>query len=362
MCRPVATFRPNSGVGACGLCLVLSLFLCGAPGFAQPARQATGPRITFAQPIHDFGKVKSGDTVKHTFTFTNSGNQLLEVTNVQTSCGCTAANEWTRRVEPGQTGSIPIQFNTAGFGGEVLKTATVYSTDKAQPALVLQLKGTIWKPIDVVPTFAVLNIMPDASSASTTVKITNNTDEHISITSEPKCSTTAFKAEIRTNQPGKEFQIEIKAEPPFKPGNSQAAITVTTSSTNLPLVSVGVFSIVQPKLAVIPPQVMLPPAPISVKTSPTVTIQNNSTNVITISEPSLPLADVDLTFKEVIPGRAYSITLAFPAGFEIPPEDPLVLTLKTSLPELPVVKVPIIHLPKPVTVPVSAVGSSPGSN
>jgi hypothetical protein len=331
------------------LCLAVLLFLCAAPGFAEPATNAPGPRITFSETVHDFGKVKSGQTVKHTYTFTNTGSELLEVTNVQPSCGCTTAGEWTRRIEPGQVGTIPVQFSSAGFGGEVLKTVTVNSNDKGQPAITLQLKGTVWKPVDVLPSFAVLNIMPDASSASTLVRIINNTDDYISITSEPKCTTNAFSAEIRTNQPGKEFQLEIRALPPFKPGNSQATITLTTTSTNLPLVSVGVWSIVQPKLAVIPAQVTLPPAPIAAKTLPTVTIQNNSTNLITVSEPACSLANVDLALKEVIPGRAYVVTLAFPAGFEIPAGDPPVLTLKTSLPELPLLKIPISHLPKPAT-------------
>jgi hypothetical protein len=342
--------------------LLFLLFLCAGPGFAQLGTNAPGPTITFAAPVYDFGKVKSGETVRHTYTFTNTGTQVLEVTNVQPSCGCTAAGEWTRRIEPGQIGTIAIQFNSAGFGGEVLKTVTVNSTDKAHPSLTLQLKGLVWKPVDVLPSFAVLNIMPDATSASTIVRITNNTDEYISITSEPKCSTTEFRAEIRTNHPGKEFQLEIKAVPPFKPGNSQATVTLTTTSTNLPLVSVGLWSIVQPKLAVIPDKVTLPPAPIAVKTLPTITIQNNSTNLVTVSEPACSLANVDLTFKEAIAGRAYVVTLAFPAGFEVPAGDPPNLTLKTSLPELPLIKVPITHLPKPATNPASDAGSATGSN
>jgi hypothetical protein len=99
-----------------------------------------------------------------------------------------------------------------------------------------------------------------------------------------------------------------------------------------------------------------------VKTLPTITIQNNSTNLVTVYEPACSLANVDLTFKEAIAGRAYVITLAFPAGFEVPAGDPPNLTLKTSLPELPLIKVPITHLPKPATNPASDAGSATGSN
>jgi hypothetical protein len=338
---------PDAGT----LCLGFLLFLDLATGMAQPATSASGPRIKFAAPVYDFGKVKSGETVKHTYAFTNTGSEVLEITNVQPSCGCTTAGEWTRRVEPGQSGTISVQFNTTGLGGDVLKFVTVNSTDKTNPVVTLQLKGTLWKPIDVYPGFAVINILPDATAASTIVTMTNNTDEYVSISSEPKCNTTAFTAEIHTNHPGRDFQIEIKAVPPFEPGNSQATITFNTTSTNVPLVSIGVWSIVQPKLAVIPEQVALPPAAIAAGTSPTVTIQNNSTNLITISNPVCSLTNVDLSFREVIPGRAYSVTLSFPAGFEIPAGGPQLLTLKTSLPELPFIKVPITQVLKPATGP-----------
>jgi hypothetical protein len=337
------------------------LFFCAGPGFAQPATNIPGPRITFDAPVYDFGRVKSGELVKHTYTFTNTGSRLLEITNVQPSCGCTAAGEWTRRAEPGQTGTIPIQLNTAGFGGEVLKTITVSSTDEVQPTFALQLKGTVWKPVDVLPSFAVLNIMPDATSGSTLVKIVNNTDEYISISSPPKSSTNAFTAEIRTNQPGKEFQVEIKAVPPFEPGNSRGAVTLTTTSTNMALVSIGVWSIVQPKLAVIPTQVTLPPAPLKAGMSTTVTIQDNSTNMITISDPLCSLTNVDLALKEVIAGRAYTVTLGFPAGFEIHAGDAPVLTVKTSLPELPLLKIQITQPPQPANT-VSAAAVSAGSH
>src|SRR5436190_10300323 len=54
----------------------------------------SGPRITFAEPRYDFGKVDSATMVKHEYIFTNTGNQTLEVTNVQPGCGCTTAAYW----------------------------------------------------------------------------------------------------------------------------------------------------------------------------------------------------------------------------------------------------------------------------
>src|SRR5688572_2263781 len=113
-------------------------------------------KIQFQATNYDFGKLSSGQAARHDFVFTNVGNAVLEITGVRPSCGCTAAGEWSKTVEPGKTGIIPLQFNSAGFSGTVVKTATVTCNDPASPSLTLQLSGNVWREIDAVPQFAVL--------------------------------------------------------------------------------------------------------------------------------------------------------------------------------------------------------------
>src|SRR5437867_2922079 len=88
-----------------------------------------GARIKFEMPIYDFGKAKSGDPVKYTFIFTNTGDAVLELTSVQPHCGCTTSGDWSHKVDPGQTGSIPIQVNSANLQGPITKTVTVNCND-----------------------------------------------------------------------------------------------------------------------------------------------------------------------------------------------------------------------------------------
>src|SRR3989441_5360366 len=202
---------------------------------AAPAATNAGPKIRFQTPVYDFGKIKSGEPVKYTFIFTNTGDAVLILANVQPSCGCTTAGEWSRQVEPGKTGAIPIQFNSANYGGQVLKTVTVTSNDKGQPSVGLQVKGTVWKPIDVQPQFAVMTIPPDTQTNITTkVHIVNNMEEAITL-SAPESNNKSFTAELKTNTVGKDFEVVITAIPPFEQPNLQGQITLKTSSTNVPV-------------------------------------------------------------------------------------------------------------------------------
>src|SRR5204862_3209824 len=101
---------------------------------ANPAAPADGPRIHFDNDVFDAGKAPAGQALAHTFIFTNVGNQTLEVTKVNPTCGCTVAGNWTRKVEPGQTGTVPISVNVNQmWSGQMMKTLTVESNDKSRP-------------------------------------------------------------------------------------------------------------------------------------------------------------------------------------------------------------------------------------
>ena len=88
------------------------------------------PKIEFAEDISkpfDFGELKEGDVVEHTYSFKNAGEFPLIINNVGVSCGCTAS-EWPREpVAPGDTSSIKIKFNTKGKAGPQAKTITVFA-------------------------------------------------------------------------------------------------------------------------------------------------------------------------------------------------------------------------------------------
>lgn len=329
-----------------------------APTIASPAppvpaanTNVPGPKIEFATPVYDFGKTKSGEPVKYTYYFTNTGDQVLEVTHVQPSCGCTAAGEYTKRVEPGKVGTLPIQFNTANFNGQVYKTIAVTSTARNQATVVLQLRGAVWKPIEFQPAYSVLNISPDAAMASTVVHITNNLEEAVSLF-EPHSTNPGFTADLKTNVPGKGFELTISGARPSTTGAMQGQIILKTSSTNNPTLTVPFWANVQPAVMVFPPQLTLPPSPLTKKETPTVTIQNNSTNLLTLSEPRVNAPGVEVELKETQPGRVYNAVFAFPEGFSPPQGDPVVFTAKSSNPQMPVIKVPIMQQAKPLPPPV----------
>ena len=101
------------------------------------------PKITFAEKgIYDFGDITEGDTVEHSFAFTNTGEFPLVINNITASCGCTTP-EWPREpVAPGAKSSIRVRFNSRGKVGQQNKTITVFAN--TDPSMTdLQFKALV---------------------------------------------------------------------------------------------------------------------------------------------------------------------------------------------------------------------------
>src|SRR5207247_7875709 len=186
----------------------------GTTATPSPAK-AYGPQITFATNVYNFGKVSSGDLVRHDFIFTNTGTATLEIFAVRPGCGCTTAGDWDKKVEPGKTGVIPLQFNSANFGGTVSKQAYVTCNDPSQSNVVLLITGLVWKSIDIQPAMATFNVSGDDPTNETkVVRIVNNMEEPITL-SDLQCTNATFKLKLDTVRPGKEFALQVTARPPF---------------------------------------------------------------------------------------------------------------------------------------------------
>lgn len=312
---------------------------------AAPAAKAPAPKIQFASLVHEFGRVSAGQVVRADFTFTNVGTAPLEITEVRPTCGCTTAGTWERRIEPGKTGTIPLQVNTANFAGPVVKYVTVVCNDPTQANVMLQIKGTIWKPVEVIPTFVVFNLVSDAqTNDSRRVKIINNTEGPLTI-SDLHSSNPSFRAELQTNQPGKDYEVRITTVPPLASGTVQGQITVRTSLTNLPALSITTMALVQAPVAAIPGQVFLQPGPLPTQTLINVSVRNSGAQPVTLSSPSVSVSNVQAQITETQPGRLFDVRLTFPAGFLLPAGQKAELTVKTSHPKYPVLTVPIIQIP-----------------
>lgn len=109
-------------------------------GTTTPSENA--PIMTFDETEYDFGTIKQGEVVEHTFTFTNTGKSPLVIESASATCGCTAPEPPKEPIAPGEKSSIKVKFNSAGKMGQQYPTVTVRAN--TEPNIVkISMKGTV---------------------------------------------------------------------------------------------------------------------------------------------------------------------------------------------------------------------------
>jgi hypothetical protein len=107
----------------------------------KEAKAASAAKANWVKDSHDFGEIPQGVPVSVSFEFTNTGDGALIISNVATSCGCTASDYSQEPIMPGKSSKIKVTYNAANKG-TFSKTITVNSNDQ-EAAKTLSIKGVV---------------------------------------------------------------------------------------------------------------------------------------------------------------------------------------------------------------------------
>lgn len=132
---------------------MLMLFVAAVATNSVMAQEVTqdGAQIKFEKEVHDYGTIKNGADGTCTFDFTNTGNQPLIISNAKGSCGCTVPSWPKEPINPGQTATITVKYDTKRTGA-INKSVTITSNAVNEPTKVIRIKGNVLpKPTGEAP-------------------------------------------------------------------------------------------------------------------------------------------------------------------------------------------------------------------
>jgi uncharacterized cupredoxin-like copper-binding protein len=111
----------------------------------QTTENKFGAILYLPETQHDFGKIPEGQKIEYTFKVENKGTESLVIKDVKTSCGCTAAVVSNSSINPGEVGSIKVNFDTKNRLGRNSKSITIVSNDIKEPNKVLTIYADVQK-------------------------------------------------------------------------------------------------------------------------------------------------------------------------------------------------------------------------
>ncbi len=100
------------------------------------------PHLAIKEPMHDFDEIKPDVTVSTTFTLINSGQSTLKIRQVKGNCDCITAKSDRMSLDPGETATVTVTFNSTGRLGNQ-KSVTIYTNDPMAPAQRLTVRARV---------------------------------------------------------------------------------------------------------------------------------------------------------------------------------------------------------------------------
>ncbi len=242
-------------------CLVGTLVLAAAGAAQTPAPTAGPPKLVLSQPNWNFGSAVHLEKKELTLGLRNEGGSELQLHDIASSCGCTVAEPARRVLQPGESTTVSVVYNTATKKGHVESHLTFKSNDPANPEIVFPLEGFVKRVLEVTPDVAVMFQALDANTSETrTVKILNPGEQPIQPRLEP-FATDKFTAELREIQPGKEYEVIVSTRPPFPERSARDTLALTTGLADEPRIELSTQFMVIDRVNFLPPAILVSGGP-----------------------------------------------------------------------------------------------------
>lgn len=114
------------------------------------------PVARVSETTHDFGMLDPHATASHTFTVHNDGDSPLELSIYDSTCKCTVGKLKQRFVDPGNSTSVTLTWNTGYQVDSYQQSVTLMTNDPSKKMLKLNVRGKVKADL-VVPNIIRMN-------------------------------------------------------------------------------------------------------------------------------------------------------------------------------------------------------------
>ena len=202
------------------------------------------PKLILQQSNYDFGDIQQGEKVSHIFVLSNGGGDLLKISNVSASCGCTAAAPEKNELGPGESTNLNVTFNSAGRMGKQSKTVRIYSNDPNNPEMLLSITGNVITPDEMssgAPTIYFSETQHDFGKVNEgdkvdyTFNFSNKGSSVLSIKDiKTSCGCTAALLSQDNLNPGQDGTLKVELDTKNRSGKMSRTITINSNDPKDP--------------------------------------------------------------------------------------------------------------------------------
>jgi hypothetical protein len=155
-----------------------------------------------------------------------------------------------RAIPPGGEGKIVLKVETKGLQGKMSKTALVTSNDPKKPTVTIVMKGKVWVPIHLRPTYARLTgIVGD--TIKTVVYLRGEKEDPLVIKIASVSIPDKVAVELNELEKGRKYHLKIRNKVE-KAMSYRGQVTLTTNYPEKPQLVVKITGYIRPPVEVRP--------------------------------------------------------------------------------------------------------------
>lgn len=274
-----------------------------------------GPTAGVPDPISDAGVVRKGDDITHTFFIENTGDAILEITDVKPTCGCTVAS-YDRTIAPGARGKVETTLDTQSFSGPFQSTVRVFTNDAANPELQLILRANIVADIEVEPSYIRFRAVQGEATETSTHLLWPASEQNLVVRSVespfPFLDVQVRRAEGEERRPGKpgtQWILDAKLRPNAPLGPLADYIRIETNHPRQSLVRLPISAVVRPAVAVTPPVADFGRRDFAGREQTVLQVENLTSSPVALESASVDVPGVSAEVEEIEAGERYRIVL-----------------------------------------------------
>lgn len=155
-----------------------------------------------------------------------------------------------RVIPPGGEGKIVLQVNTKGLQGKLNKTARVTSNDPKKPNVIIGMKGKVWVPIHLRPTYARLTGVL-GENIKTVVDVRGEKEDPLVIKIGSVSIPDKVAVELSEIDKGRRYHLEIRNKVE-RVMSYRGQVTLTTNYPEKPQLVVKITGYIRPPVEVRP--------------------------------------------------------------------------------------------------------------
>jgi len=247
----------------------VSTELAKREGPAQPLEAvvpADAPVIWVETTSYDAGLVPNDTKTVRQIKVTNTGSSLLEIKQVKTGCGCTAAAITEKSLEPNASTALTITIDPKKIHGFTSKKpVTIFSNDPANPRMKIDVLARIDPEFLVEPENIDFGTVEKGSTATATVTVRQLGDEPIDVlavkpwgrTGGVECAFEKVPADQWATPNRREYQVTAKLLPTVSPGRLVSRFRIQTTCKRMPFITCVAKAQVHAFYAISPQNVVL---------------------------------------------------------------------------------------------------------